>query len=502
MKAILSIVLALTLVLSGCELIKKPSPEVVTVPVEHNLVYSWAELALDATAKDTQRFRPRPTITSRYLGLIFTSMFDAWSRYDSTSTPVYLSDVERRPASERTQRNKEIALSYAAFRTMSEYYFSDSLLFRQFMIDHGFDPDNRTMDPAKPEGVGNLAANAVIEARRNDGSNQYGDESGSNSTAYFDYTQYIPVNNVDVNVDINRWQPKYFADGYGGKWASPCLTPYWQHVKPIALTSADMFRPGPPPAFGTEELERQLEEVVTMQANLTDEQKALVEFMRDGPKSVQQAGHWLKFAQTVSARDHHTIDDDVKMYFLVELAAMDAFIACWDTKMFYDSARPYALIHAQYKDKRIKGWGGENHGIMEIPGEAWRPYSPETFICPPFPSYVSGHSTASGACGEVLRLFTGSDVFGEKVTIVAGAMTEPGYKGEIINLEFTTFTQAAEEAGLSRVLGGYHIQSDNIEGLRLGRNVANEVWKFYLRHTEAQEVTAENQGAVTASSPK
>ena len=52
-----------------------------------------------------------------------------------------------------------------------------------------------------------------------------------------------------------------------------------------------------------------------MQANLTDEQKALVEFMRDGPESVQQAGHWLKFAQDVSRRDQHTLDEDVKMYF-------------------------------------------------------------------------------------------------------------------------------------------------------------------------------------------
>ena len=42
--------------------------------------------------------------------------------------------------------------------------------------------------------------------------------------------------------------------------------------------------------------------------------------------------------------------------------------------------------------------------------------------------------------------------------------------------------QTAEMAGISRVLGGYHIQSDNIAGLELGRNVAHEAWKFYLRH--------------------
>jgi hypothetical protein len=47
-----------------------------------NLAYKWGQMALTGTANDTARFRPRPTITSRYLGLIFVSIFDAWSRYD------------------------------------------------------------------------------------------------------------------------------------------------------------------------------------------------------------------------------------------------------------------------------------------------------------------------------------------------------------------------------------------------------------------------------------
>jgi hypothetical protein len=95
-----------------------------------------------------------------------------------------------------------------------------------------------------------------------------------------------------------------------------------------------------------------------MQANLTPEQIALVEFMRDGPRSVQQAGHWLKFAQEVSRRDQHTLDEDIQMYLLVELAAMDGFIASWDTKMHYDYARPYALVHEYFQGDTIYGWAG------------------------------------------------------------------------------------------------------------------------------------------------
>lgn len=220
-----------------------------------------------------------------------------------------------------------------------------------------------------------------------------------------------------------------------------------------------------------------------MQANLTNENKALVEFMRDGPKSVQQAGHWLKFAQDVSRRDKHTLDQDVKMYFAVEVAAMDAFIACWDSKMFYDYARPYALVHNYYKDQTIKAWAGPGKGMAQMKGADWRPYSPDEFLCPPFPSYVSGHSTVSGACSEILKAFTGSDTFGEQVKLVPGALTEPDNLGDSVVIKFPTFTETANMAGISRVMGGYHIQVDNVAGLKLGRDVASEAWKFYLQHT-------------------
>jgi hypothetical protein len=338
------------------------------------------------------------------------------------------------------------------------------------------------MDPNTPEGIGNLAAKAVIEARKKDGSNQFGEEAGSNGVPYFDYTNYQPINTPDKTVDANRWQPKYFSDGKGGKYAPSALTPFWPKVKPIALTSADQFRPGPPPMIGSEQLEKEVKEVVDIQANLTNEQKGLVEFMRDGPQSVQQAGHWLKFAQDVSRRDKHNLDEDVKMYFAIEVTAMDAFIASWEAKMHYDYARPYLLVHTYFRDKKIKAWGGPGKGTVEMAGKDWRPYSPDVFVCPPFPSYVSGHSTISGGCSEILKWYTGSDTFGEKVKVKPGMMTEPEINADSIVLNFTTFTETANMAGISRVMGGYHIQADNIAGLDLGRNVAAEVWKFYKKH--------------------
>lgn len=452
-----------------------------------NRAYQWSEMAITGTANDTDRFKPRPTITSRYLGLIFVSMFDAWSRFDDKAIPVYLSGVERRPEDERNLSNKEIAISFAAYRTLNEYYYTDKPLWVDFMNELGLDPMNESLDPNTPEGVGNLAAKMVIEARKGDGANQYGEEEGSNGMPYFNYVGYEPVNSPDENVDIDRWQPKYFSDGKGGTFAPECLTPFWDKVKPIALASGDQFRPGPPPKVGSEQMKQEVQEVIELQANLTDKQKALVEFMRDGPQSVQQAGHWLKFAQAVSRRDQHTLDEDVKMFFYNQVVAMDAFIASWDSKMFYDSARPYALVHDYYQKQIIEAWGGVGKGIVKIDGSQWRPYSPDIFLCPPFPSYTSGHSTISGGCGEALKLWTGSDEFGEKVELVAGALTEPEHLGDTVTIEFPTFTQTAEMAGMSRVLGGYHIQADNVAGLQLGRDVAHEAWKFYQEHIGANK---------------
>jgi hypothetical protein len=460
---------------------KKDSVSIAEPAGENNLAYKWCKLALTATANDTERFRPRPTVTSRMLALVFVSIFDAWSAYDSDAIPMFMTGVEKRPANEHTLNNKEKAISYAAYFALNEYFYSDSVLFDNFMDSLGYNPRIVSTNLNDADAIGMKAAQDVIEARKNDGSNQYGNNPNA-PVPYGDYTNYIPKNTADKNVSILNWQPKYFADGKGGKFCPSCLTPYWGNVKTLALDSSSEFRSPPPPAIGSDQLNQELEEVIQLQANLTNEDKALVEFMRDGPKSVQQTGHWLIFAQDVSRRDNHTLDQDVKLYFLLTMAAMDAFIACWETKMYYDYARPYSLIRSQYKGKDIQSWGGPNKGTVTMKGENWIPYSPETFVCPPFPSYISGHSTVSGACSKVLELFTGSDEFGEEVTLLPGAMTEPGITQDSIVLKFTTFSETAEMAGQSRVLGGYHIQCENQEGLSMGRKVGEKAWQKYLYH--------------------
>ncbi len=495
MKPFVKIFLLVLVILIGCnppaEHGQNSEP---TEEWEGNRAYHWGQITLEATARDTDRFKPRPTISSRMLALIWTSVFDAWSRYDEKAIPLYLTEVSRRPESERTLSNKEIAISYAAYRSCMHFFFSDSAYFREQMLNFGLDPDDQSLDPSTPTGIGNLASQTVIQSRANDGSNEMGDVDGGDGAYYSDYTGYHPVNPVDSLIELHRWQPKNFSDGKGGWFAPSCLSPHWHFVEPLLIDSASQHRPGPPPMINSPELNDQIREVVEMQSNLSDEQRALVEFMRDGPHSVQQAGHWLIFAQHVSARDRHTLDQDVKMYFLVEAVAMDAFIACWDAKMHYDFARPFALVHALYADSTIVGWAGPEKGMQEISGKEWMPYSPLTFLCPPFPAYTSGHSTVSGACSEALKLFKGDDNFDHSVRRVAGALTDiPELHGDTVTLHFETFSEAAEMAGISRVLGGYHIQADNVEGLKQGRRVTQSAWKKYRYHLgEETPATSEN----------
>jgi hypothetical protein len=457
--------------------------------------YEWLDIALDATAREHERNGPRPTVGSRMLGIIVTCMYDAWAAYDDKAVGTRLGGSLRRPPAERTEANKRKAVAYATYRALLYLFPEDEQWISERMRQYGFDPADKSNDVSTPQGVGNVAAAAIIEFRRRDGSNHHGDEVGSNGKPYSDYTFYKSVNTVDKIVDPDCWQPIAFDNGKGdgGKVTPGFLTPHWYRVTPFALKRSDQFRPGPPPKIGSEQLKKEVEEVVQMNGSLTLEQKAIVEFMRDGPRSTGQSGHWLRFAQAVSVRDQHDIDRDVKLFFAVGNVAMDAFIAAWETKRYYDSSRPWTLVRHYYANKELRGWAGPGKGVAPLKAADWHPYSPHVFITPPFPGYVSGHSTVSAAAARMLELFTGSDHFGATEVRHAGELTEPGISCEVkqmidgragasvtgngeVTLKLPTFTATAEMAGISRVLGGYHIQSDNIAGLEMGRKVADYVW--------------------------
>jgi hypothetical protein len=450
------------------------------VPANASLAYRWLNIAQEATARDVDRFGARPTINARTLAIWATAMYDAWAAYDDKAVGSRLGGRLRQAPAERTLENRHKAISHASYQALVFVYPESQEWLAEQMTQLGYDPQVVSDDSTTPEGVGTLAAQAVIEYRRHDGANQFGDETGGDGTPYSDYTYYQPVNPPDRIIDPDRWQPITFTRPDGTKFTPGFLTPHWYRVKPFALESPCQFRPGPPPLTTSddERLRAETEQVLTYNAHLTNEQKAIVEFMRDGPRSTGQSGHWLRFAQDVSRRDQHDLDQDVKLYFVIANVASDAFISCWETKRYYDSSRPWTLVRHYFKGRKVLGWAGPEGGVREMPVEEWHPYSPYDFITPPFPGYTSGHATVSGACSKALELFTGADKFGFIEQRRHCELTEVA-AGEVMTLDLPTWSATAELAALSRALGGYHIPVDNDVGLQVGREIANWSWPRY-----------------------
>jgi hypothetical protein len=460
-----------------------------------NAAYKWMHILQEASGRSVDQVGARPTIISREMIIALTAMYDAWAAYDARAVGTRLGGRLRRPPEERTAQNKSKAIAFAVYRALLDVYPADSAWLAEQMREDGHDPDDRSVDVTTPQGIGNSAAAAVIAYRRHDGANQYGDEPGCAGQPYSDYTFYEPRNPHDRILDPDRWQEIPFDDGKGGKVYVPFLTPHWYRVKPFALERSDQFRPGPQPRVGSEELRKDVEACINYNGNLTVAEKSIVEFMRDGPRSTGQSGHWLRFAADVSRRDHHSLDSDVKLFFSIGNVVFDAFISCWETKRFYDTSRPWTLIRYLYRGQMIRGYLGPCKGFGAIPAEQWHPYSPSTFVTPPFPGYTSGHATASGAASKLLELFTGSDRFDCIAIRRAGELTERGcsvpemqaFEGRParlednreVRLQLATFSATAEMAALSRALGGYHIPTDNIVGLQVGRKIAEWSWPRY-----------------------
>jgi hypothetical protein len=448
-----------------------------------SLAYSLLDICEEAAARDVDLYNARPTVLSRQMAIWATAVFDAWAAYDEKATGTRLGSTLRRPKAERTLANKQKAIAYASHHSLLFVYPESKEYLDGEMTKLGFDPSIISKDATKPEGIGQLAAKAVIDYRRHDGSNQFGNEAGSNGKPYSDYTFYAPVNPPDKIIDPDRWQPITFTKPDGTKFTPGFLTPHWYRVKPFALESCAQFRPPPPPLFSKdpETLKKETAQVLEYNAKLTNEQKAIVEFMRDGPRSTGQSGHWLRFAQDVSRRDQLDLDKDVKLYFAVANAAFDAFISCWETKRVYDSSRPWTLIHHFYKGQKITGWAGPEGGTKQMLGDDWHPYSPEVFITPPFPGYTSGHATVSAACSKVIELFTGSDKYGFAERRKHCELTEKS-GGELVTLDMPTWSGVANMAAQSRAMGGYHIPIDNDVGLKVGRELATWSWPKYQEY--------------------
>ena len=514
--------------MASVELLLNPDTQLVTVEDSSPTVsVQWDRVVQKAVINT----RVGPTIAARAYAIMHTAMFNAWSAYSLEAISSQTGDDLQRPLSEFTNANKIEAMSFAAYRVLSELFpeSENVALFDGLMAFLGLDIGNATTNAATAAGIGNLSADTLMVVRRADGSNQ--------KNGYADTTGYAPTNsNTSSIIDVQKWTPESVPiDAISPVKQQKFLTPQWSTVTPFALASPDALRPAAPIPFllvaATVNLEdgtitlagetesraitadmvgtageagkfinqsfiSQAERVVAASANLTDDQKLIAEFWEDGGGTSFPPGTWQTFGEFVSARDNNSLDEDALLFLSIGNALFDASIATWEAKVFYDYVRPVRAVRELGKlgllnDGKtgtdeitgengfvIQAWGGPNQGTKTILADNFLTYqTPGGNVSPPFAEYTSGHSSFSAAGAEILKRFTGNDNFGAAVTFRPGSSRfENLTPVEEITLGWDTFTEAADEAGLSRIYGGIHFDDGDSNGRSLGRGVADGVW--------------------------
>jgi hypothetical protein len=194
------------------------------------------------------------------------------------------------------------------------------------------------------------------------------------------------------------------------------------------LKNGGDFQPPAPPSPDSDAFLLAAKEVLEVSRNLTPEQKRIAEYWHLDQGTVTPPGLWNHKAYELAARRKLSEKERLRLLSTLNVAMMDASIACWHAKYAWWVQRPFTTIH-EHLDK------------------TFMPY----LVTPPHPSYVSGHATISGAAAEVLKRFFPKDT--------------------------RQIDGWAEEAALSRLYGGIHYRFDNEAGLALGRQIGKTVFE-------------------------
>jgi hypothetical protein len=387
-----------------------------------DVVLDWNEVLLDAIRAD----RTAPPRAARALAIVHVAAYDAVAAIDPTHAP-YALHVSVPP-----WVSAEAAVASAAHRALVALFPARAAAFDAALATTLADvPDG----PAEAWGVdlGRASAETILALRRFDGS----DVTLNYSTAS------LP----------GQWRPT--PEGF----AAPLL-PQWPFVVPFALARPDEVRPAGPPALTSTEYAADVDEVRRLgRANSTErtpDQTQIARFWADGAGTATPPGHWNQIAVDVARQRNTTLGDNARLFALLNIALADAGIASWDAKYFYGVWRPITAIREADTDG--------NPRTSADP--SWTPL----LATPPFPTYTSGHSTFSCAASEVLSSF-----FGPATAFVTDSEDVPG-----VTRAFTSFAQAADEAGRSRIYGGIHFEFDNRDGLASGRAVGRFVTRTQL----------------------
>ena len=294
--------------------------------------------------------------------------------------------------------------------------------------------------PIEDEGVaaGEAAAAAMLEARTGDG--------------------YLAPFTPTIGTGPGDWRPL-------GWPASPMLDPdgWVGYLEPFLMESPSQFRSRGPNSLTGKAYAKDLAEVAKVgsidSTKRTADQTTAAIFWQFAPTIL-----WNRLARDLAAPSRFDLDtaEQARLYAMINLAAADGAIACWNDKYYWNFWRPRAAIREADTDGNP----------LTVADPDWEPlFHPSTgtgLITPPFPDHPSGHGCVSGA---VLRTF--QDYFGtDKVEFDMHSGRFPG-----VPRHFRRFSHATKEIVDARVWGGIHFRTADEVGVVIGTKVA-----FWLRN--------------------
>ncbi|MBI4719061.1 MAG: phosphatase PAP2 family protein [Planctomycetes bacterium] len=432
-------------------------------------VLKWNRIAIDASGLDhtppasdeDRQFGSHlgPGRASRAMAIVHIAMFDAvnavaggfqsYTRLPQSSLPTLV----------------EVAVAQAAHDTLVSLY-----PFQVAAFDAELEADlaAAAVGAARENGLalGRAAAEAILAMRDGDGSETEEEYEFSDAPGAW---RPDPVNPTQ--------QP---------------LGEEWHNVKPFALNSASQFRAPPPPALDSEEYTQAYDEVLAVGGDgtvtpttRTEEQTQIGIFWAyDGTPSLCAPPRlYNQIAVEVAADQEVEGVELARLLALVNVAMADAGIAIWESKYHYNFWRPVTGIREADEGTGPTGLGDGNPDTVGDP--TYLPLcAPASNLAgpnftPPFPAYPSGHAGFGGSLFETLRLYFGRDDIA--FTIVSdefnGVTTDnQGNVRPMIPRSFTSFSQAEEENGQSRIYLGIHWSFDKTEGIAQGRRVADHVF--------------------------
>jgi membrane-associated phospholipid phosphatase len=407
-----------------------------------DVVLRWNEATLEAIKSD----HTPPPLAARNLAIVHAALFDAINTIGKTYQ-AFRADQTAEPTT-----SAEVAGAVAAHRTLVALYPKQAQRFDELLQAC---LEETVAGAAKTNGaaLGVKVADTILAWRAEDGASRK--------------VAYTPGKAPGI------WRPT-------PPDLLPALLPHWSSVTPFAIPSAAKFRPAAPPALDSEEYAAAFKEVKALGDRRSTtrkvEQTLIAWFWADDAGTVTPPGHWNRIAQTIAREKRLTLMDNARLFALLNAALADAAICCWDCKFRHNYWRPVTAIRAAPLTPPSP-LGGEG-GVRGNGDPDWLPL----ILTPPFPSYVSGHSTFSAAAATVLADFFGRDE-------IAFATDSDGLPG--VKRSFTKFSAAADEAGRSRIYGGIHWEFDNREGLALGRAIGRHVTRtLLLPRTERPEKSA------------